>query len=140
MYLLDTNVISELRKAKTGKANPAVITWAENVPVPWLFLSVISVLELEIGILLVERRDHAQGIILRNWLNEQIIPVFAKRILPIDTAIALRCAQLHIPNPRPDRDSLIAATALVHKMTIVTRNISDFQATGVQLLNPWNAK
>ena len=137
MYLLDTNVVSELRKAKVGKADRNVVAWATGVPASSLFLSVISILELETGVLLVERRDSAQGAILRAWLAEHVLPSFAGRILVIDTAVAQRCARLHVPDPRADRDALIAATALAHGMTVVTRNVADFEPTGVRILNPW---
>jgi toxin FitB len=138
MYLLDTNVISELRKAKSGKADKKVVAWANNVSATRLFLSVITILEIEIGVLLVERRDPSQGAVLRSWLNAHVLPAFTERILPFDTAVAQRCARLHVPDRRSDRDSIIAATALVHGMTIVTRNIDDFAPTGVEILNPWN--
>jgi len=138
MYLLDTNVISELRKAKSGKADKNVVSWANNVSATRLFLSVITILEIEIGVLLVERRDPSQGAVLRSWLNARVLPAFAERILPFDTAVAQRCARLHVPDRRSDRDSIIAATALVHGMTIVTRNVDDFEPTGVEILNPWN--
>lgn len=137
MFILDTNVISELRKAKSGNANPNVIAWAGSIPVNQLFISVITVLELETGILQVERRDPAQGTILRVWLDEQVLPVFAERILAVDTVIALRCAKLHVPNRCAERDAVIAATALVHGMKVVTRNVADFEATGVIIVNPW---
>lgn len=137
MYLLDTNVVSELRKAKSGKADKNVIAWAREVSPSSLFLSVITILELEAGILLVERRDPSQGAILRSWLEAHVLPVFSERILYLDVAVAKRCAKLHIPDPRSDRDAIIAATALVHGMTVVTRNISDFDQTGVEILNPW---
>lgn len=137
MYLLDTNVISELRKAKAGKADRSVVAWADNVPPSTLFLSAITILELESGVLLVERRDPAQGAVLRAWMDGHVLPAFAGRILPVDTAVAKRCARLHVPDPRADRDALIAATALTHGMTVVTRNVVDFEPTGVQLLNPW---
>jgi predicted nucleic acid-binding protein len=140
MYLLDTNVISELRKAKSGKSNKNVIAWAETISPSSLYLSVITVLELEIGILLVERRDPAQGAILRSWLNAHVLPVFSERILYLDVAIAQRCAKLHVPNPQSNRDSIIAATALVHGMTVVTRNMCDFDQTGVEIFNPWELK
>ena len=142
MYILDTNVISELRKAK--KTHPNVKKWAERVPSASLYISVISVLELEIGILLVERRDNQQGAILRAWMDLHVLPTFSGRILSIDTAVAQRCAMLHVPalhvpNPRSDRDALIAATALVHGLTVATRNVADFELTGVGVLNPWEA-
>jgi toxin FitB len=135
MYILDTNVISELRKA--GKTHPHVRKWAEPLPSASLYISVISVLELEIGILLVNRRDKQQGGVLRAWMDGHVLPTFASRILAIDTAVAQRCATLHVPNPRSDRDALIAATALVHGLTVATRNIADFDRTGAAVLNPW---
>jgi len=138
MFLLDTNVVSELRKAKSGKADANVTAWAGSVPYGSLFISAITLLELEMGVLLVARRDPNQGAILRAWLDKHVVPAFHDRILPIDVAVAQRCARLHVPDPRAERDALIAATALVHGMTVVTRNISDFQPTGVPLLNPWN--
>ncbi|MGH9616769.1 MAG: type II toxin-antitoxin system VapC family toxin [Acidobacteriaceae bacterium] len=135
MYLLDTNVVSELRKAK--KADRHVRAWARTVPATSLYLSAISVLELETGILLIERRDRKQGAMLRHWMESHVLPTFAGRILAIDAAVAQRCAALHVPDPRSDRDALIAATALVHSMTVVTRNVGDFEPTGVSVLNPW---
>ena len=137
MYLLDTNVISELRKAK--KADRGVRLWAVAIPVASLYVSVISILELEIGILLIERRDRKQGAILRAWMDGHVLPAFDGRILPIDTAVAQRCAALHAPDPRSDRDALIASTALVYGMTVVTRNVDHFQATGVGMVNPWQS-
>lgn len=137
MYLLDTNIISELRKAKGGKADKNVKAWAKSVSATSMFLSVITVLELETGILLIERRDAKQGAMLRTWLDGHVLPAFSGRILAIDVAVAQRCAKLHVPNPRADRDALIAATALVHGMTVVTRNVTDFEPTGVEIFNPW---
>ena len=137
MFILDTNVISELRKAR--KTYPNVRKWAEHLPAASLYISVISVLELEIGILLINRRDKEQGAILREWMDRHVLPTFSGRILAIDTAVAQRCAALHIPNPRSDRDALIAATALVHGLTVATRNVADFGRTGVSVLNPWEA-
>lgn len=139
MFLLDTNVVSELRKAKSGKANTNVSAWASGVPYGSLYISAITVLELEMGVLQVERRDNTQGAILRAWLDKHVVPAFHDRILPIDVAVAQRCASLHVPGPRAERDALIAATALVHGMTVVTRNIADFRLTGVPLLNPWDS-
>ncbi|MEA2741937.1 MAG: toxin FitB [Acetobacteraceae bacterium] len=138
MFLLDTNVISELRKARAGKADRNVATWVRTIPGGSLFLSAIVIQELEIGTLLAERRDPSRGALLRAWLDDQVLPTFSQRILPIDTAVARRSAALHVPDPRPIRDGLIAATALVHGMTVVTRNVADFMPTGVSLLNPWN--
>ncbi|MGD0732401.1 MAG: type II toxin-antitoxin system VapC family toxin [Terracidiphilus sp.] len=137
MYLLDTNVVSELRKAKTGKADPRVKAWAEEIPEEFMYLSAICILELERGTLLMERKDPFQGALLRSWIDHQVLPAFADRIVLVDIPVALRCATLHVPGPRSYRDALIAATALVHGMTVVTRNISDFRPTGVALLNPW---
>lgn len=137
MYLLDTNVISELRKAKTGRADINVVSWAVKIPATSLFLSSITILELEMGILLIERHDPSQAAVLRAWLDGQVLPSFAGRILAVDTAVARRCAKLHVPDPRSDRDALIAATALVHGMVVATRNIADFISMGVEILNPW---
>jgi predicted nucleic acid-binding protein len=137
MYILDTNVISELRKA--SKTDQNVKKWAERLPSASFYISVISVLELEIGILLIDRRDKAQGAILRAWMDRHVLPTFSGRILAIDTAVAQRCATLHVPDPPSDRDALIAATALVRGLTVATRNVADFERMGVGVLNPWGA-
>ena len=137
MYILDTNVVSEMRKGK--KADRNVRVWAQTPPAASLYLSVVSILELEMGILLVERRDPKQGGILRAWMVGHVLPSFSGRILAIDTVVAQRCAALHVPNPRSDRDALIAATALVHSMTVVSRNVTHFQPTGVAVVNPWQS-
>lgn len=137
MFLLDTNVVSELRKAKAGKADPNVVAWANSVSAGSLFISVVTILELELGILQLNRRDPAQGEILRLWFSGHVIPAFDGRILPIDAPVAVTCAKLHVPHPRAERDALIAATGLVNDLTVVTRNIPDFQSTGVRLINPW---
>jgi|SRR6056297_1005592 len=137
MYLLDTHVVSELRKVQAGKADPNVSRWADSVDAGELYLSVISVQELEIGVLLVERRDVTQGAMLRTWFNHHVLPTFAGRILPVDITITLSSARLHVPDPHPVRDGLIAATALVHGMTVVTRNVEDFTRTCAKVLNPW---
>ncbi|MCC6071280.1 type II toxin-antitoxin system VapC family toxin [Massilia sp. GCM10020059] len=136
-YLLDTNVVSEIRKVRAGKADPNVVRWADRVSSSSLYISVITVEEIEIGTLIVERRDAVQGGVLRNWLEQHVLPTFASRTLSIDVAVARRAAGLHVPNVRPVRDALIAATALVHGMTVVTRNTADFAEMGVPLLNPW---
>ena len=139
MFLLDTNVISELRKVRAGKADASVTAWARTIAVGSLFLSVIVIQELEIGVLLAERRDPAKGAILRTWLDDHVLPSFSGRILPVDTVVARRSAALHVPHLRPVRDGLIAATGLIHGMTVATRNLADFAPTGVLLLNPWQA-
>ena len=137
MWILDTNVISELRKSKTGKVDKNVAAWAASVPAGALFISAITVLELELGVRLLERRDAKQGATLRTWLDGHVLPAFAGRVLALDTTVAQRTASLHVPDPRGDRDAIIAATALVHGMTVVTRNVADFEDTGVAILNPW---
>ncbi|MFV3126617.1 type II toxin-antitoxin system VapC family toxin [Niveispirillum sp. KHB5.9] len=137
MYVLDTNVISELRKAGDGRADPNVTAWLSRCRADDFYLSAITLMELEIGILRADRRDAAQAAILRKWVETVVRPEFAKRILPVDEAVALRCARLHVPDPSAERDALIAATAMVHGMSVVTRNIADFTATGVSLVNPW---
>lgn len=135
MFLLDTNVVSELRRPE--RADAVVRAWASSTPAELYAISVVTVLEIERGTLLLERRDTAQGAILRRWLEHEILTPFVDRILPINTTIARRCANLHIPDPRPERDALIAATALVYGLTVVTRNVSDFEPMGVSVLNPW---
>jgi predicted nucleic acid-binding protein len=137
MFLLDTNVVSELRRP--DRAEPRVVQWADAIPVSQFFLSAVSVLEIELGVVLAERRDEAKGAVLRAWLDDQILPRFDGRILPVDVAVARRCARLHVPDRRSERDALIAATAMVHNMTVVSRNTADFAPTGVRLLDPWVA-
>lgn len=139
MLLLDTNVVSELRKVRSGRADGQVAAWAQTVDAASLFVSAISIMELEMGVLQIERRDSRQGALLRQWLDEQVLPEFTGRILPVDATVALRCARLHVPDPRSERDALIAATALVHGMAVATRNVADFIATGVALVDPWQA-
>ena|SRR5579862_1669285 len=137
MFVLDTNVVSELRKVRFGKADARVAKWADCVEAVNLYISAITILELEIGVLQMEGRDAAQGAMLRAWMDNHVLPEFTDRVLPVDTAVAQRCARLHVPDPRSERDALIAATALVHGMTVVTRNLADFKLTGVPVLNPW---
>jgi toxin FitB len=138
MYLLDTNVISELRKHGDRRAHRRVAGWVEQVDADSCYLSAVTLLELELGILLLERRgDAAQGQMLRSWLEKKVLLEFADRTLPVDATVARRCARLHVPNPRPDRDGYIAATALVHGLAVVTRNVSDFDGMGLTVINPW---
>jgi len=137
VFLIDTNVISEIRKSGVGKANPNVINWANSVDSVEMFLSSITIMELETGILLAERKDKTKGTTLRKWLHNIVIPEFRERIISFGVMESLCCAALHVPNRRSDRDALICATAIVHKMTVVTRNTADFPAEKVRLLNPW---
>jgi predicted nucleic acid-binding protein len=135
MFLLDTNVISELRRL--DKADRNVVAWAKALPATNFFISAISVLEVELGALRIARKDAMQGAVLRSWIDDQILARFESRILPIDAAVALRCARLQVPDPRAERDTLIAATALVHGLTVVTRDVPVFTPMGVALINPW---
>ena len=133
MFLLDTNVVSELRRAE--RAAPAVLAWARTTQASELFISSIRVLER--GVMQLERRDPRQGAVLRAWLDTQVMPAFEGRVLAVDAAVARRCAALHVPDPRPERDGLIGATAMEHGFTLVTRNVADFQMLGIKLINPW---
>jgi len=141
MYLLDSNIVSELRKAPAGRANPGVVAWAQSVLPQSLFISAITVMELEKGVQLKTRQDPAAGSVLRRWLIERLLPAFRGRVLAVDEAVALENAGYHVPDPRPLADSLIAATARVHGLCVVTRNARDFeafrQAHGVRVFNPW---
>lgn len=134
MYLLDTNVVSEFRRQR--RADPAVLSWADREEASTFYVSVVTSMELEIGRLVIARRDLEQGRLIEKWLQD-LMRRFAGRILPFDFEAARACASLHVPDRRPERDGIIAATALVHDMTIVTRNTRDFEPMGVRLLNPW---
>lgn len=138
MFVLDTNVVSELRKVRSGKAHPRVAEWASGVASGQMFLSAITIHELEHGVLLAERADPNRGSVLRSWLNESVASAFANRILAVDELVARRAAALHVPDPAPFRDALIGATALVHRMAVVTRNVKDFERFDeVDLVDPW---
>ena len=137
MFVLDTNVVSELRKVRLGMADMNVTAWTESVDAAELFVSAITIMELELGVLAIERKDATQGAMFRSWLEQHVLPEFSARTLPVDTAVAQRCARLHVPDRRSERDALIAATALVHGMMVVTRNVADFAPMGVALINPW---
>lgn len=140
MLILDTNVVSEYRKVANGKADLRFIEWQKQILPSQLYISAITIMELEIGILKIARKDVIQGRILRHWFEYKVVPSFEERILAIDTKVALVCGQLHIPDPRAERDALIAATAITHGMKVVTRNIADFKNMGVILINPWDEK
>lgn len=138
MFVLDTNVVSELRKVRSGKANQGVAEWASAAPAAQLFVSVITIHELEHGVLLKERSDPAQGSVLRAWLDESVTAAFANRVLDVDESAARRAAALNVPDPAPFRDALIAGSALTHAMAMVTRNVEDFtRFPGLEVLNPW---
>ena len=134
MFLLDTNVVSELRRPE--KADTHVVDWAERSRSKPAYLSAVTILELELGMLRLARRDAIQSAQLKLWIDEQI-RLFGSDILPVDTQVARRCASLYVPDKRSERDAYIAATALVHGLTVVTRNTRDFEPTGVATLNPW---
>lgn len=136
-FLLDTSVVLELRKARAGKAHAALTAWASQVPAGSLYVSAITLLELEMGVLQLERRDGPQGAVLRSWLDGHVLAAFAGRVLAVDAPVALQCARLQVPDRLSEREAMIAATAMVHRMTVVTRNVADFESSGVALLNPW---
>ena len=139
MFVLDTNIVSELRKVRSGKANPGVAAWAEEVSSVELFVSAITLHELEHGVLLLERSDPVQGALLRQWLDHSVAAAFENRVLPVDERIARRAAGLQVPDPAPFRSGLIAATALVHGMHVVTRDVKDFRRfEGLDVVNPWS--
>jgi len=136
MFLLDTNAVSELRRP--DRANAGLAAWAASAAPAELFISAITLFEIELGTAQAARRDAAKGAVLRAWIDTRVVPGFRDRIISVDAAVAQRCAALHVPDPRPQRDSLIAATAIIHRLTVVTRNVRDFEPMGVQLLNPWS--
>ncbi|MGO1182966.1 MAG: type II toxin-antitoxin system VapC family toxin [Micrococcaceae bacterium] len=132
-HLLDTNILGDARK----QAHPALNAWLASQPREDLAISVVTLLEIERGIMRVERRDTATGRHLRSWLKNDVTSAFEGSIIPVDERVAYRAASLHVPDPMPEMDALIAATALVHGLTLVTRNIKDFQNAGVSLIDPW---
>ena len=139
MFVLDTNVVSELRKLGDGRADARVAAWIAGHDAASFYISALTLMELEIGVLRIERRDAEQGERLRSWMDRHVLPEFRDRTLPVDAAVALRCARLHVPDPRAERDALIAATAMAHGMTVITGNRADFEATGVAAIDPWAA-
>lgn len=137
MYLLDTNVVSELRKASSGRIDANVLRWSQSVPPPLCHISVVSILELEIGVRQIERRDARQGGLLRQWLDGTVLPFFAGRVLPVDLPVALRCAEMSVLDRKPERDGFIGATAHAHNMVLITRNARDFEGMDIRILDPW---
>ena len=138
MHLLDTNIVSELRKLGDGRCDPGVAGFIRSRPEETLFLSVVTVLEIEIGIRRLQRKDKLQAGMLAEWFEQRVMPGFADRILGIDAACALRCAKLHVPDPRPERDAWIAAIALGNGLAVVTRNDKDFEPMEVPTINPFS--
>lgn len=136
-YLLDSNVVSELRK-RPGRVDAKVAAWGAALDADEQFLSAVTVFEVELGILQIERRDSSQGQTLRRWFEARVLPAFEKRTLPVDREVARRAAELHVPDPRPERDAYIAATALVHGLTVATRNVRDFEPMGIAVIDPWS--
>jgi predicted nucleic acid-binding protein len=134
--LVDTNVLSELRKREAVR-DPGVKAWERETDLAAVHLSAITVSELATWVDLVARRDSGQGAVIEEWFRNRVLALFGPRILPVDSAVAIRAGALHVPDPRDYRDAFIAATALVHGLTVVTRNVSHFAAMGVPLINPF---
>ena len=134
-FLLDTNVISCSKRPE--KRAPAFQAFMRKFRIDDAFLSVITIMEIRFGVRLEQSRNAVFSTELERWLTEDVLVNFSDRILPFDTAIALRTGALPTPNKRPSPDAMIAATALHHGLTVVTRNISDFEPLGVPCLNPW---
>lgn len=137
MFLLDTNVVSELRKVKNGKANAHVVAWLGTQNPSDFFINAIVQMKLERGILAMERKDPIQGHHLRQWQSELFAKFLTNRILPITDTTAQLCAKLHIPDHAPENDAWIASSALEHRLILVTRNVADFERMGVRLFNPF---
>ena len=138
MYLFDTNILSEIRKINDPKTPPQFTAWFDSIDLERCHLCVITLLEIEQGILRVRHRsDEAQFARLENWLEGTVLPTFDTRILPVDRHTARVCARLHIPDRRPYNDALIAASAIRHGLTLVTRNTRDFADLQVPLFNPF---
>ena len=133
-YLLDTNVVSALRKPER---NPAVRTWAVTIPPTDLFVAAHTIAEIERGVIAKERTDPPQGRILRAWLEDRVLPAFAGRVLSFDLPAARVLATYRVPEHAPDADAVIAAVAESNSMVVVTRNIRDFEPLGAPCLNPW---
>jgi len=137
MYLLDTNIVSELRKLETGKIHPQVYRWIKSNGFTHTYISAVTLAEIQTGILSLARKDKAQAASLDNWFTNRLLPAYRTKTLPVDTKVALIYAQLNVPNKRPINDAYIAATAIAHKLKLVTRNIQDFQGLPLMLENPF---
>ena len=137
LYLLDTNVVSETRKIKNGKADTNFIRWFAHVNQDSLHISVVVLMELQRGILSVARRDAGQAEGLRLWYRHGVLDFYRGRILGVDECTADICAGLHVPDKSPENDAWIAALALQHNLALVTRNTSDMQHAGIKLFNPF---
>ena len=137
MYLLDTNLISEIRKMPKGKCGQGVEQWVKTTSQNLMFTSAVVLMELERGILAMERKDMAQGTMLRTWFEKDVLPAFQSKILSVNEQTAHICAKLHIPDHAHENDAWVAASAIQHNLVLVTRNTDDFARTGVRLLNPF---
>jgi hypothetical protein len=137
MFLLDTNVVSDIRRPK--RLTPHAARWFSTVPAAQLHISTVTVFEIQHGIIALGRRDAERASHLQQWLEASVLTAFDGRIVPLDTSAALRSAELHRGRTRIDADRLIAAVALVHGMTLVTRNTRDFAGMGVKVLDPFVA-
>jgi hypothetical protein len=133
MFLLDTGIVLELRKAKGGQSDAGLAAWAAALPRQKLFISALNLLEIENAAARLARKDRAAGLVVRDWIDQRVMPAFEGRVLPVDAAVVRRRAQLPYANTR---DGLLAATALEHGLTFVTHRVSAFRAGRVKLLNP----
>ena len=133
MFLLDTGIVLELRKAKAGQSDPGLMAWAAGIPRQKLFISALTLLEIENAAARLGRKDRAAGLVVREWIDERVMPAFEGRVLPVDAAVVRRRAQLPYANTR---DGLLAATALEQGLTFVTHRVSAFRVGRVKLLNP----
>jgi predicted nucleic acid-binding protein len=133
-YVLDTNVVSALRVIG---ANPAVHAWARSVPASDLYITAFTVAQIERGVTKKEKKDPSQGAVLRQWLERQVLPSLAGRVLPFDVDAAHVLARFDVPERAPLDDALIGAVAAANGMVMVTRNTKHFSPLGIQVLNPW---
>jgi predicted nucleic acid-binding protein len=137
MYLLDTDIVFELRNARAGGADAGLAAWASGVARSSLFISALTLLELETGAAHAGRKDKAAGQALRTWVNDQVAAAFEGRILPVDAAVVRGRSRVPLAD---SRDALLAATALEHGLTLVTRDVAAFKVARLKLFNPWGYK